>query len=105
MVFNLTSQPARRGLHLTVTACLVLWGAQSLSAQVSVLTWHNDNARSGQNLQERILTPANVKESTFGRLFTIGVDGKVDAQPLYVPAVTIPANGVHNVVYVVTEND
>jgi hypothetical protein len=105
MVFNLTSPDARRRLHLCVTVCLAMWGVEALPAQVSVLTWHNDNARSGQNLQETILTPANVNQSTFGRLFTIAVDGKVDAQPLYVPALTIPSKGVHNVLFVVTEND
>jgi hypothetical protein len=71
----------------------------------SVLTWHNDNARTGQNLQETILTPANVNFSSFGKLFAIAVDGKVDAQPLYVSSVTIPAQGLHNVLYVVTEHD
>jgi hypothetical protein len=105
MVFNLTSHYARRRLHLYVTVCLAMWGVEALPAQVSVLTWHNDNARSGQNLQETILTPANVNQSTFGRLFTIAVDGKVDAQPLYVPALTIPSKGVHNVLFVVTAND
>src|ERR1700687_3804638 len=64
-------------------------------AQPSVLTWHNDNARTGQNLQETILTPANVNSASFGKLFTIGVDGKVDAQPLYVPNLTIPGQGQH----------
>ena len=76
-----------------------------LSGQVSVLTWHNDNSRTGQNLQETILTPANVNSTTFGRLATLSVDGKVDAQPLYVSAVTIPNQGVHNALYVATEND
>src|SRR5690348_17097406 len=76
-----------------------------LYAQPSVLTWHNDNARTGQNLQEMILTPANVNSSTFGRLFTIPVDGKVDAQPLYVPALAIPGQGTHNVLFVVSEHD
>ncbi len=66
---------------------------------------HNDNARTGQNLQETTLTPANVNSALFGRLFTITVDGKVDAQPLYVPALTISAKGVHNVLFVVTEHD
>jgi hypothetical protein len=77
----------------------------TLYAQPSVLTWHNDNARTGQNLQETILTPANVNSATFGKLFTIGVDGKVDAQPLYVPHLTIPGQGVHNVLYIATEHD
>jgi hypothetical protein len=70
----------------------------------AVLTWHNDHARTGQNLQETILTPANVKSATFGKLATISVDGKVDAQPLFVPALTV-SGGVHNVLYVATEHD
>ena len=77
-----------------------------LQGQVSVLTWHNDQARSGQNLAETILTPLNVgKTPVFGKLFTIPVDGKVDAQPLFVPALAIPSQGTHNVLFVMTEND
>ncbi len=79
--------------------------AAALQAQPNVLTWHNDNARTGQNLQETMLSPANVNASTFGKLFTLGVDGKVDAQPLYVPSLTIQGQGLHNVLYVVTEHD
>src|ERR1700686_2309709 len=82
----------------------ISWLAVSLQAQVSVLTWHNDSARTGQNLQETLLTPANVNSTTFGRLATLTVDGKVDAQPLYVPGLTIPSQGVHNVLYVATEH-
>jgi len=81
----------------------LLW-VTALGAQ-NVLTWHNDNARTGQNLKETILTPSNVKSTTFGRLAVLGVDGKVDAQPLYVQNVTIPGQGLHNVLYVATEND
>jgi hypothetical protein len=86
------------------------WGlavlfATTLCSQPSVLTWQNDNFRSGQNLLETILTPANVKSASFGRLFTLAVDGKVDAQPLYVPGLTIPGQGAHDVLYVVTEHD
>jgi Immunoglobulin I-set domain len=70
----------------------------------SVLTYHNDNGRTGLNPNETILTTTNVKSATFGKLGTLAVTGLVDAQPLYVPGLTI--NGaIHNVVYVVTEHD
>ena len=71
----------------------------------NVTTYHNDNARSGQNLGETILTPSNVNSSTFGKLFVISVDGKVDAEPLYLAQVSIPNQGTHNVLYVATEHD
>ncbi|HXM59244.1 MAG TPA: hypothetical protein VN950_00215 [Terriglobales bacterium] len=70
-----------------------------------VLTWHNDNARTGLNSQEATLTPANVKTQTFGKLFSRPVQGQIYAQPLYVPNVSIPGEGKHNVVYVATEHD
>jgi hypothetical protein len=77
--------------------------ASSASFQ-GVLTYHNDNARTGQNLAETILTPA-IDSTSFGKLFSYAVSGQVYAQPLYVPNVAIPHKGVHNVVYVVTEHD
>lgn len=76
-----------------------------LAAKQNVLTWHNNNARTGEDLHETILKPANVKPATFGKLFVIHVDGKVDAQPLYLAHVTIPGKGRHNVLYVATEHD
>ncbi len=69
-----------------------------------MLTYHNDNARTGQNLTEQTLTTANVKTS-FGKLFEDSVDGLVDAQPLIKTQVAIPGQGTHNVIYVATEND
>jgi hypothetical protein len=84
-------------------AILVLFPA-AVQAQ-SVLTWHNDNSRTGQNLQETILTPTNVNSTQFGKEFTLSVDGQIFAQPLYVSGVSIPGKGTHNVVYVATEND
>jgi outer membrane protein assembly factor BamB len=70
----------------------------------AVLTYHNDNARTGQNLNETILNPGNVKASSFGKLFVISTDGKVDAQPLYLPNVKTPSHGTHNVLYVASEH-
>ncbi len=72
--------------------------------QTSVLTQHNDNARTGQNTSETILKTTNVNTNQFGKLFAMPADGQVYAQPLYVPGVTING-GVHNVVIIATEND
>jgi hypothetical protein len=97
--------------HICIGACLVAFVAAAgivTQAQVSILTAHNDIARTGQNLNETILTPANVSSNAglFGKLFSRSVNGFVFAQPLYVPHVTIAGNkGTHNVVYVATAND
>jgi outer membrane protein assembly factor BamB len=76
---------------------------QPLHSQ-DVLTWHNDNARTGQDLEEKILTLQNVNPRAFGKLFIIHADGKVDAEPLYAAGREIPGKGLHNVVYVATEH-
>jgi hypothetical protein len=52
-----------------------------------------------------VLTPANVNQKTFGKLFSYPLDGLSFASPLYVPNLTIPGKGVHNVVFVETEHD
>ncbi|MDB6064397.1 MAG: hypothetical protein JWR26_605 [Pedosphaera sp.] len=86
-------------------ACLFA-GALTARSQVNVLTYHNDFARTGQNTNETILTPANVgSTSTFGKLFSYAVDGQIYGQPLYVSGLAIPGQGVHNVVFVATMHD
>ena len=69
-----------------------------------VLTWHNDNSRTGQNLNETTLTTVNVNSILFGKIGTLGVQGNVDAEPLYVSNLTIGGT-THNVVFVATEQD
>ena len=80
-----------------------LWN--NAAGQVPFLTNHGDAPRSGANTKETLLTPSNVNKNSFGHLFSAPVDYQVLAQPLYVPQVSIPGQGTHNVVYVVTQAD
>ena len=90
--------------RLVPLICFTLFAALAGSA-TDVVTYHNNIARTGLNPQEIILTTSNVNSSSFGKLFTFPVDGIIDAQPLYLSAVSIPGKGTHNVAYAVTEND
>ena len=72
---------------------------------IDVLTYHNDNARTGQNLAEAILNTNNVNSSRFGKLGFFSVDGLVDAQPLYASNVTVQGKGTHNLLITATEHD
>jgi hypothetical protein len=83
-------------------ACLVI--PVAVPAQVDVLTHHNNRERTGVNLQETVLTPANVNSRQFGMFFKRVVDDQLYAQPLVVTNVKI-AGGWHDVVYVTTVNN
>ncbi len=76
----------------------------ALTQGTDVVTYKNDLARTGQNLTETVLTLSNVNATSFGKLRFLSTDGKVDAQPLYLSALTVGA-ATHNVVFVATEND
>ena len=79
----------------TAVCCLFITASSTAIAQVNVLTYHNNNARTGANLSETILRPDNVTVSTFGKRITYSVDGYVYAQPLYVSDLAIPGRGEH----------
>ena len=69
-----------------------------------MVTYHYDNARTGANLSETVLTPANVNATKFGKMGFYSVDGKVDGQPVYLSQLSISGQGTHNVLYVVSEH-
>jgi hypothetical protein len=100
---------SRLKLALSLSGFMLL--AACAGTQVAVLTYHNDNNRTGSNINETTLTPANVASSKFGLLpysTTIAIDDQVDTQPLVVPGLTTvggnPTKG-DDVVYVTTENN
>jgi hypothetical protein len=81
----------------------LLLSMATMAASQDVLTYHNNNSRNGLNNAEKSLTLTNVNSAQFGKLFTVAADGLVDAEPLYLSAVTI--GGVtHNLLIVVSEH-
>jgi hypothetical protein len=98
VVSNSAGSVTSNSVMLTVAAGTAMAGG------VDVTTFKNDLNRSGQNLAESALTLTNVASSTFGLLRLLPVDGLVDAQPLYLSALTV-AGGTFNTVFVATEHD
>jgi len=86
------------------SAMLTVAAGTAMAGGVDVTTFKNDLNRSGQNLAESTLTLTNVASSTFGLLRLLPVDGRVDAQPLYLSALSAPG-GTFNTVFVATEHD
>jgi len=98
------ASPSRFHSLTALLTIAILFALPSRVFSQDVLTYHNNNARTGLDNKESTLTLTNVNEATFGKLFTVKVDGLVDAEPLYLSAVTI-AGVSHNLLIVVTEND
>jgi hypothetical protein len=90
--------------NITSNSATLTVNSGPLASSIDVITYHYDNARTGQNLKEKSLTPANVNSAKFGKLGELTVDGLVDAQPLYLSNVAIPNKGTRNVLYAVTEH-
>ena len=86
------------------SAMLTVAAGTTMTGGVDVTTYKYDLNRSGQNLAESALTLTNVASSTFGLLRSLPVDGRVDAQPLYLSALSA-AGGTFNAVFVATEHD
>src|SRR5271165_2230927 len=66
-----------------------LAAARVPDANANVLTFHHNNARTGEYLSETLLTPSNVNSERFGKIGFLRVRGLVDAQPLYVKSLVV----------------
>ncbi len=94
-----------KNLSVAFRVFTLLFAIPGLLASTAHAQYPGQFSWQNSNLNETKLTPANVNTAGFGKVFSLKVDGSIFAQPLYVPNVTIPGQGVHNVLYVVTEND
>jgi hypothetical protein len=99
---------ARKSHHSRPRHCLIESLEPRRLLSVDMLQYRFDSAGTGRNRAETILTQSNVNPATFGKVFSTTVDAQVYAQPIYKSLVNITTGveaGVHNVVFVATEND
>jgi hypothetical protein len=90
--------------NATSNAARLTVAAMGAVTSTDMLTFKNDQARSGQNLTVATLTLSNVNSTTFGLLRSLAVDSSVDAEPLYLSKLVM-SGSTHNVAFVATEND
>ncbi len=86
-------------MRIMAFACLATC---AMAVPSDVLTHHNDQGRTGANLNETTLVPATLQQKGFGRLFSFVVDGQIYAQPLVVTNLEVAGKGTRNVVFVAT---
>ena len=103
----LRQQPFRRSMMLEPLE------DRCVPTTTNVLTYHDNVQGTGVNSTETVLTPANVNTTSFGKLYSVHLDGQDYAEPLVDTQVTINAGvnttansaGLHNVVFVATQHD
>lgn len=106
---GLYTPPPTAGSH-TVLASSVADTTKTDSAIIGVsdlsgvFTYHNNVLRDGTNVQEYALSPQNLSQATFGKLFSCKLDGVAYTQPLWMANVDV-AGVKHNIVVVATEHD
>ena len=104
-IYTITATNDGQGSGPTAKATATVNVNSTIPQLGGVFTNKYDNQRTGQNVNEALLTPANVNQTQFGKVFSFGVDGFVYGQPLYAQQVNVAGQGIHNVVYVATEHD
>jgi len=91
------------GLVSSALFALMLCSVQAVAAATppkgAVLTWHDDNFRTGWQQQETILGTATI--GSLGIAHSVGLADQVDAQPLVIPGFI----GGHDIVFVADESD
>ena len=79
----------RGAMSLTIAVTAYLVWPQSQGSDVA--SQHNNSQRTGANLNETQLSTSNVNAGTFGRIAQSAyVNGRVQAQPLFVSSVALP---------------
>ena len=109
--YNFMNNKKYKNFSAILASVVVLGGAVYLfqtqqPKKIDVLTYHYDDARTGANTKETTLTPENVTLKTFGKLFSIPVDGQVYAQPLYKSNVVLGVGQESkDLLFIATAND
>jgi hypothetical protein len=76
--------------------------AEGPASQPVIATRSYDNARSGTNSRETVLTPAAVRTKGMEKLFSLQLTGDargIEAQPLALPGVTLADGQSHDVIF------